>query len=481
MITLFAGNETQNWGLSNFDNLIQFCRTKKIERVALKIYDITQGEWYTQFGGPPAIIQRFKSGGVDVLPYGYFYGNDVQTEATKVNGYLAAYGKFCMDMGMEFDNSTDKADLFSHRLTEQGILYVTTWANPVSHGWSKNIGLLDNTVDVWVPKVYADNLNTEMYAQFPKVLGKIEPVFYYGLNTAYTSIYPNFSLWDAEYVLADPALLENYQLRNSGDTIMSYPTNKGMVANYLPVDQFQPGYSEFVCGGYAVSLNLRATPPNVPNTLDPLKVITWAENEYKKVTGSNGPNNTAGVSVDQMHTMLKDTQLDSSGGLHYWDISSITSGSAQVNDITQIKKALSYGYPVIATVTEQSIYDLDLGHNPYWWGANGNHIITYVGVATDGSLLVVDPANVQQGNGNLQTPKSIQPWPRRYDANKVQNLWATIIQPHWLPAIPSNTPAAWPAYQPPAQPDEPLTMVYDPNSKQIIFMVNNSAVYRIQL
>ena len=39
--------------------------------------------------------------------------------------------------------------------------------------------------------------------------------------------------------------------------------------------------------------------------------------------------------------------------------------SDQATDINTIKAALLRGYPVIATVTEQSVFDLDLGTNPY--------------------------------------------------------------------------------------------------------------------
>lgn len=489
MVGLFIGVESYNWTIADFNKSASFCVQYGIDTVYLKIYEITQGEWYGGIGGVDKVMTVFEDQGIKVIPYGFFYGQSL-SEVTVARKYLSIYKDFCMDMEGGFDNNPNNVvQAFSDGLKNHpGTLYVSTWANPVTHLWAPNIAILDDVVDVWMPQAYSDSLLKDMYAQFPKVKGKIEPTFH--ITDSYylgASIYPNFSLWEYQIVQSNTTQLLYYIQENKGEKVPSYPTNnKGMVANYLPVSQFQPGYSEFECGAYAVALNQRATGPQTINTNSSDNLVSYAEQLYKLTTGSNGPSNSLGSSVDDMHTMLKNTQSYASPGLHWWDITSIGPSSQQTNDISQIKAALQHGYPVIATVTEQSVFDLDLQRNPYWWGASGNHILTWVGIAPDGNLLAVDPANVIQGDGNLQTPKTVQPWPRRYDITKIANQWATIVQLSWLPPIPNNVPVSWPAYQPPIQPppqptNQAVTVLYEPVSKELIFMSNNQAIYRITL
>lgn len=495
MIALFTGVETFSWQISDFDNLISFCKAHKVDQIVLKIYEITQGEWYGNVGGAEAVYTKLKAAGLDVLPYGFFYGNDIATEAHQIVQYVNMFGQFCVDMESDFDGNTAKvqalADAIKGKFT--GKLFVSTWANPITHNWVKNIELLDPIMQggAWMPQAYDDALVKDMYAQFPKVQSPIYPTFHV-VNTPYqdASPYTNFSLWEYQDARSSTASLDAYVNQNKGLTVSTYPVNaKRMVGEYLQVSQFQPAHSEFECGAFAVALNMRSTNAGTPNGYDVGNLIKWAEAEYAAVTGSNGPSNTSGVSIPDMWRMIKDTQSDPNPASHlnWWDITSINSGSAQDHDIAEIKAALEHGYPVIATVSEQSVFDLDLGRNPYWWGPSGNHIITYVGIAGDGNLLAVDPANVIEGDGNLQTPKQVQPWPRRYDIKRLANQWCTIVRHNWLPPIQSGDPLSWPAYQPPAPPPPPpptnenVAIVYDPGSKQLMFTANNQVIYRIQL
>lgn len=387
---------------------------------------------------------------------------------------LKNYGEFCITLTPETNAQGLQETLKDH----PGTLYCRCSATPVSNGTSASIGILENIVDVWMPVLDTEDTIKEMYSQFPRISGKIWPIFNVDIPYIYAQIYDNFVLYNYHSSEQLPNVMSYINLLKGRKT-MSYPTNnKGLIANYLSVDQFQPNHSEFECGAYAVSVNLRATNYNEQNTKDPAKVVEWANAEYAKVTGSNTANNTLGVSIDAMHVMLKDTQKDSSGGLHYWDMP-ISGSTKQSDDISRIKTAIQHGYAVIATVLETSVYDMDLGRNPYWWGPKGNHIITYAGIGSDGNLLCIDTANVPVGD--LQKPGTVLPQPRRYEASRLANQWATIIQFPWLPDIPSNDPLTWGEYQPPKVVNEPITMFYDPNGKQIIYMVGNTAIYRIQL
>lgn len=499
MISLFTGIETFGWQKSDFDNLISFCKQNGIDQVVLKVYEITQGEWYRNLGGSVIPIGWLVDAGLEVLPYGFFYGDSPDTEAQAANMFLSLFGDFCLDMESSFDGNTGKMQAFVNALVGQ--FYVSTWANPLTHSWIGNITILEPKTKAWMPQAYDDSLVKAMYDQWPRTLLPIEPTFHVQntpVNDA-KSFSNNFSLWEYELAKQSPGQLVQFVNISRGVMVSNYPTNaKGMICNPLPITEFQPQHSEFECGAFSVSILMRSTNYNAPNNYSLANGIAWAEAEYKKMTGSNDPSNMAGASVNDMHVMLKDTQADPNPAshLHYWDIAAINASSQQDHDIAEIKAALQHGYPVLATVSEASVFDLDLGRNPYWWGPTGNHILAWVGIAPDGNLLAADPANVVRGDGNLQTPKSLQPWPRRYAIKSIDNQWASAIMPSWIGVWPNNSgdPLTWPPYQPPAPSPVPppnpgptppitqdVTMFYDATNKQLVFVSNSQVIYRVQL
>lgn len=225
-------------------------------------------------------------------------------------------------------------------------------------------------------------------------------------------------------------------LQNGSNSVVN------LVASYVQTSQFEANETEFACGPFTVSLNKFAGLPGKSPSGTSEDVDKWADAEYAKLFGNYSASNTSGVSIENMHTLLHDASL------HYWDIGAINANSQQSSDINAIKRALEAYYPVVATITEVSVYDLDLQANPYGWGPSGNHIITYVGIADDGNLLAVDPANVV---GQLQGPNQVRQWPRRYDITKLDNSWASVVQlvgpdasNPWLKPIPSGDPTTWP-------------------------------------
>lgn len=215
----------------------------------------------------------------------------------------------------------------------------------------------------------------------------------------------------------------------------------------LAVSEFQPGKTEFGCGPFSVAVCAWGAQPGKAPTNSPGPLSAWAYNEYVKVNGDSGPGNTDGSSVANMRTFIKDTQTwNATSGppypLHFWELNTV--------NVANIQAALLAHYPVIVTVTEASVYDLDLLTCPYWWGASGSHIFTIVGVDSQGNFQVYDTANVERGDGNLQTPKTPLPWPRRYDPKRLQFTgYGAIIQLPWLPSIPSGDPLTWPQQTPP--------------------------------
>lgn len=462
-LRLFTGVETFSWSLNDFKSFATFCKTNGVSQVVVKNYEITQGEWYSGIGGSDAVKKVFDEQSIDCLFYGFFYGTDPTTEINAINNQITKYGRYCLDLESDFDNN-NKIDPFISGL-QAGELWVSTWANVGTHGWISNIEKLDKLVSVWMPQAYSDSLVKDMYAQFPHVQGVIWPTFHI-INTPYqdASPYQSFSLWEYELAKQDPASFQAYVLQQKGETVTTYPTNnRRMVFNALETSEFQPGHTEFACGAFSVAVIGRATNYNITNGNSAQNQINWAEAEYAKTAGDNGPSNTAGASVDDMHTYLRDA------GLHWWD-TDISPSTMQEHDIATIKAAIQHGYPVVATVTEQSVYDVDLGRNPYWWGPSGNHILVWCGIAADGNLLACDCANVVQGDGNLQTKKNVQSWPRKYAIDRIDNLWASVVKTSWLPNIPSGDPLSWPPY---SQPTPPAVTDYVTQQAQDVWKQNS--------
>lgn len=170
-VGLFTGIETFTWGLADFDTLVARAKVWGFDFLCVKIYEITQGDWYTKLGGSKVVIDHLKVQGLDVLPYGYFYGNNPHLESLAVHNYLGVHGAFCMDMEAEFDNAPQKISPFVTELRNHvGDLYISTWANVVDHKWTANIKALDPHVKRWMPQVYFPYDQTVYKAQWLQAL-----------------------------------------------------------------------------------------------------------------------------------------------------------------------------------------------------------------------------------------------------------------------------------------------------------------------
>lgn len=261
MIYLFTGVETATWSLSDFDNLISFCKAHGIGGVQLKVYEVTQGEWYNSLGGAPQIVKYLLSSGLDVLPYGYFYGVS-QDELDTVKRWLAVYGKFCMNCESEWDNNPAFAQTLTNALQSvPGTLWISTWANPIDHGWIDNITIMDKVVSFWQPEEYGDNLIDLRLAQFPPVRGKILPTYSLSPSVTVSRMLTQdaLSIWEYADARANPALLDSYVSHITGKANIpmlwfEYP---------LGVPFGDPNYDVALGGSHDMTL---LAPPNAPVT-----------------------------------------------------------------------------------------------------------------------------------------------------------------------------------------------------------------------
>lgn len=261
MIYLFTGIETITWTWNDFDILVTFCKSHGIEGVQLKTYEITQGEWYHTLGGAQKVVTNLLSKGIDVLPYGYFYGVS-PNELAYVQAALKQWPKFCMNLETEWDNNPGFAQTLRNALQgHAGELWISTWANPVDHDWVQNIAILDPIVSVWQPEEYSDALIDARLQQFPPVIGKILPT--YSLNPPISIdrmlVDTGISIWEYADALNNPALLSAYVAHLTGKAAppmlwFQYP---------IGVPFGNPNYDVQFGGSHDMTI---LAPPNVPVT-----------------------------------------------------------------------------------------------------------------------------------------------------------------------------------------------------------------------
>jgi len=180
------------------------------------------------------------------------------------------------------------------------------------------------------------------------------------------------------------------------------------VAKYVEESQFENNESAYLCGFFAVALNKAAgkTEPLHSGEWVDLQADAWAV----EVTGlANYPGNKVGMSLLHLYYTLH------LAGLHY---------QQAVADLRHIRAWVGKGYPVLITVDERSVFDVEIQDKvPYSWKPSGSHILTVSGLAGD-NLLCRDPANIG--------PDGLRPSPREYDAGKLSISAATAVVLPWL-------------------------------------------------
>lgn len=195
---------------------------------------------------------------------------------------------------------------------------------------------------------------------------------------------------------------------------MSIPVNKhGEVADYADVSQFETGESAYECGFFSVFLNKATGFPD----LGPIHNAEWIDEQadlaYSQYNGANGASNTSGMSVWQLFTLLGSTKQR-----YVWF----------TPNLSEIKAWLTIiGTPVLLTVQEESVYDIELGRVPYSWSPSGSHIITVSGIAPDGNFLCRDTASIGTSG--------VRPGPRHYDAAKLNIGLCVAVLLDWIPDL----------------------------------------------
>ena len=208
-VYLFTGIETFSWQLSDFQKVIDFCKAHHIDGIVVKIYEVTQGEWYQNLGGAANVVGFIEKSGLDCLPYGFYYGA-TQPELDSIRRYLSIFDRYCCNMEGTWDNNLAMTTTFVNSLKgHTGELWISTWANPADHKWLPNIAAMDMLVQYWMPEEYSDGLIDLRLAQFPPVKGRVVPTYAVNQETIDRMAITDFpSVWEYQGAVANPAWID---------------------------------------------------------------------------------------------------------------------------------------------------------------------------------------------------------------------------------------------------------------------------------
>lgn len=422
-VYLFCGVETFSWQESDFQKVIDFAVAHKIDGLIVKIFEITQGPWYVEQGGAQKVLDWITSAGLDVLPYGYFYGVSPE-ELHFALASLETFGKFCMNCEGTWDNNTTFASTaLSVLKNHPGELWISTWANPVDHHWTENISILNPIVQVWMPEEYGDANVARRLSQFPIVAGHIFPTYEINSNTiSLTSITDNPSLWEWQLAEANPQWIDDYvtHLKGTAPVVTQVKLNsQGCVCDVIRSNQLFENEME-LCGPWAAKAVAGAGKPGQGSQVSVEDIDQWVD-AYVTKEGFT-PQNFPGVSIPDMENILKTL------GVHWQEIKS---------DVATIRKVVQAGYAVLFTANEQNIFRWG-GSGwvaPYPWSISANHVLPVTGIDANGNFRCPDQLS--------QVPDAN--WPPIYYASRLSPSYAVIVQIAGTQTIPSGDPSSWPA------------------------------------
>jgi|GEM_PF-2778344 len=174
-VGLFLGAETANWSLAQFTDAARLARSLGCTELAVKCADGSI-VWYASQGGLSAVRAACLTGGLDMIPYLYSYGDKFgalsqEIAVCKELMQLRPDHAAMVDMEVEWDGHGDWAKVWKDAIepVPNSILYLTTWANPAAQNWLDVIAAIRDCVNVWVPQEYDTSLVSDE-SQYPSGL-----------------------------------------------------------------------------------------------------------------------------------------------------------------------------------------------------------------------------------------------------------------------------------------------------------------------
>lgn len=177
---LFIGNECQGWQPGDFAAAAKRARGLGVDTLCPKRADGSI-RWYGDVARLEAESAAVHAAGCGYIPMAYCYGpaygvQQIDDETAVLAEFLNALGFGVADLEVEWDGRPDAAAQFNQRmLPVPGMLYLTTWADPVEQGWADVVRALAPCVNAWVPQQYNDWLGAQRVQEIALGESHIEP------------------------------------------------------------------------------------------------------------------------------------------------------------------------------------------------------------------------------------------------------------------------------------------------------------------
>lgn len=213
-IGLFFGVDTFSWTTAQWQAAVQFCVDHRVNFAIIKVFEITQGEWYG--GGFASIAKLFTDQGIQVLPYGFLYGGSgLSWEISMLEKYEAAYGAVCADMEGQWwwNNPGDGQKVAAALSGRAGLFFGSIPADPSANSFQPM-----SKVMLAMPMSYDDSLVAATNADMAQVGGM--PVYptldlsnEFGpnnvlANARWASAYDQVSFWYYGFATQNPTLFD---------------------------------------------------------------------------------------------------------------------------------------------------------------------------------------------------------------------------------------------------------------------------------
>lgn len=290
-IGLFFGIDTFTWTTAQWEQAAQFCVDHHINFAIIKVFEITQGEWYGGAFSP--IAQIFQSKGVAVLPYGFVYGgSSLAWEIQELLKFKEAYGAVCADMegGPWWNNPGDAQKIEQALASTPGLFFGSIPADPGPGTFNPLAPIMyampmsydDSLVSVTATNMRAISPNMAVYptldlsAEFgPNNLTN---------NAIWARQFDQVSLWYYGFAAQNTTLLDNVVTLIG--SLPANPTGGNMAG--VPTGWTDDGTDlHNPVNGFVMHTGNRAWVLNYPGTYDPANVPLENEEGADPVEESN--------------------------------------------------------------------------------------------------------------------------------------------------------------------------------------------------
>lgn len=214
-VVLFIGTECKDWTPEQFAEAARWARQHKVDTICPKRADGSI-KWYGTADQLAAERHAVLDEGCGYLPFIYNYGprfgdHQVRDECAVMQEIMhVCNGDVCADLETEWDGQYHAGDLFASIMRPvPGLLYLTTWADPVQHNFP--VRQIAQCVNAWIPQDYDNWLvaceNQQITTGMSIRFGALDLSQEFGANNVVANAQAmrargHLSLWLWEYEMA---------------------------------------------------------------------------------------------------------------------------------------------------------------------------------------------------------------------------------------------------------------------------------------